>query len=199
MTPQRQARLKNVLDKRQPDITVLLENIHDPHNISAVMRTCDAIGVNEIYILNHTIQPHTKFGRRSSSGALKWLTINQFTDVTICMQTIKAKYSKIYATYLHADSKSLYDLPLTESICLVFGNEHGGITPDVLPYCDGNFIIPQVGMIQSLNISVACAISLYEAYRQKLLAGHYEGSRMPTNEYDQQMKQWVAYTTGETN
>jgi tRNA (guanosine-2'-O-)-methyltransferase len=178
MTPERTVRINNVLDNRQPDITILMENIHDPHNIAAVMRTCDAIGITEIFICNHTIPMHKKFGAKSSSSANKWLIIHQFDNVNDCVQAIKAKSYKMYATYLHQESKSLYELDLTEPTCLVFGNEKDGVTQEMLTHCDGNFIIPQVGMIKSLNISVACAVSLYEAFRQKTLASHYNTRRL---------------------
>jgi tRNA (guanosine-2'-O-)-methyltransferase len=178
MTPERTTRINNVLDCRQPDITILMENIQDPHNISAVMRTCDAIGVTEIFICNHTIPLHKKFGDKSSSSANKWLVINQFDNVKDCVNVIKAKSYKMFATYLHQESKSLYELNLAEPVCLVFGNEKAGVTKEILAHCDGNFIIPQVGMIKSLNISVACAVSLYEAFRQKKLAGHYDNRRL---------------------
>ncbi len=194
MTPQRKARITSVLNKRQPDLTLILENVHDPHNISAVMRTADAVGIQELYILNTVIRPHKKFGKKSSASAAGWLTIHQFTDTEACMQEVKARYSKIYATHLGEKAHSLYDLNLTEPVALVFGNEHAGITAECLSYCDANFIIPQVGMVQSLNISVACAISLYEALRQRTLAGFYNGQpRLPKSERESLSTQWGLY------
>lgn len=174
MTPERSERLNSVLSKRQFNLTVVLENVADPHNISAVMRTCDAVGIQEIYILNTIIPRHKKWGAKSSSSAAKWLTIHQFTDVATCFEAIKKKYKKIYTTHLSSDAVDLYDMNLTEDVALVFGNEHSGVSEALIGLADGNFIIPQVGIIKSLNISVACAVSLYEAYRQKQLAGHYQ-------------------------
>lgn len=176
MTPERQERIKNVLNYRQPDLTVVLENVHDPHNISAVMRTCDAVGIQELYILNTVIARHDKFGKKSSASAAGWLTIHHFDNTETCIKAIRSKYSKIYATHLGEQAHSLYELDLTEPVALVFGNEHAGVTAECLQHCDGNFIIPQVGMVRSLNISVACAVSLYEAYRQREKAGFYSGS-----------------------
>jgi tRNA (guanosine-2'-O-)-methyltransferase len=173
MTPERNERLNSVLNKRQPDLTVVLENVFDPHNISAVMRTCDAIGIQDIHILNNRIPPHKKWGAKSSSSAAKWLTIHQWTDMQDCFMELRKRYQKIYATHLSTDAVSLYDLDFTESVVLVFGNEHSGVSDEILSLVDGNFIIPQVGIIKSLNISVACAVSLYEAFRQKNKAGHY--------------------------
>jgi len=174
MTPERTERLSNVLNKRQPGITVVLENVSDPHNISAVMRTCDAIGIQDIYVLNTVISRHKKWGTKSSSSASKWLTIHQFTDVKECFDALRKQYKKIYTTHLSSDAVDLYDIDLTETVALVFGNEHSGVSDELIGLCDGNFIIPQVGIIKSLNISVACAVSLYEAYRQKRIAGHYD-------------------------
>ncbi len=174
MTPERREKLMNVLSKRQPDLTVVLENVFDPHNISAVMRTCDAVGVQEIYILNNRIPRHKKWGARSSSSAAKWLTVHQFTDAEACFTELRKKYKKIYTTHLSSDAVSLHSLNLTEPVALVFGNEHSGVSDEIRALADGNFIIPQVGIIRSLNISVACAVTLYEAYRQKAITGHYE-------------------------
>lgn len=191
MTQEREAKIKRVLSLRQPDITVVMENIHDPHNISAVMRTCDAVGVQEIFVLNNSIKKHKKFGKKSSASAEGWLTIHQYEDTAACMHAIKQKYSKIYATHLGVQSSSLYQLNLAESVALVFGNEHAGVTEECLSYCDGNFIIPQVGMVQSLNISVACAVTLYEAYRQREIAGYYSGTgRLPEQQHNELAMRW---------
>ena len=169
MTPERFERLNNVLIKRQPDLTVVLENVFDPHNISAVMRTCDAVGIQDIYILNNKIPPHRKWSSKSSSSAAKWLTIHQFTDAQECFSELRKQYKKIFTTHLSTDAVSLHELDLTEPVALVFGNEHSGVSEEIIAMADGNFIIPQVGIIKSLNISVACAVSLYEAYRQKIM------------------------------
>lgn len=174
MTPERSKRLNDVLSKRQPGLTLLLENVHDPHNISAVMRTCDAVGIQDIYILNTHIPKHKKWGARSSSSAAKWLTIHQFTDINECFAELRKHFDKIYTTHLSADAVGMHQLDLTQKVALVFGNEHNGVSEETIALSDGNFIIPQVGIIQSLNISVACAVTLYEAYRQKTLAGHYD-------------------------
>ena len=190
MTPERSKRLNDVLDKRQPSLTVVLENVEDPHNISAVMRTCDAVGIQDIYILNTNIAKHKKWGAKSSSSAAKWLTIHQFTDVNECFSELRRHFDKIYTTHLESDSADLYDLDLTQRVALVFGNEHGGISPEVIAHADGNFIIPQVGIIKSLNISVACAVTIYEAYRQKKQAGHYAERRLQEPGYSMLKTGW---------
>lgn len=190
MTPERHARIQNVLNHRQDDLTVVLENVFDPHNISAVMRSCDAVGVQEIYVLNTKIPRHKKWGSRSSSSAAKWLTVHQFENSEECISALRKKYSRILTTHLSSDAASLYSLDLTKSTALVFGNEHAGVSDEIRTLCDGNFIIPQVGMIQSLNISVACAVSLYEAFRQKQAAGHYREQRLSKEVYQSLSTQW---------
>lgn len=190
MTPQRLERLSTVLNKRQDDITVVLENVFDPHNISAVMRTCDAVGIQDIYILNTKIPRHKKWGAKSSSSARKWLTVHQFEDAQECFSSLRKTYSSILTTHLSADAVGLYELDLTKSVALVFGNEHSGVSEEIRALADGNFIIPQVGIIRSLNISVACAVTVYEAYRQKKLAGHYEQRKLEAGKYDNLMAEW---------
>ena len=190
MTPQRIEKLTSVLNKRQPDITVVLENVFDPHNISAVMRTCDAVGVEEIYILNTKIPRHKKWGPRSSSSAAKWLTVHQYENAEGCFSSLRKRYSSILTTHLSSDAVSLHQLDFTKSIALVFGNEHSGVSEEIRALADGNFLIPQAGIIQSLNISVACAVTLYEAYRQKELAGHYGQRRLDDTRYDELLKEW---------
>lgn len=178
MTPERNERLTAVLHKRQPDITVVLENVFDPHNISAVMRTCDAVGIQDIYILNNKIPPHKKWGAKSSSSAARWLTIHQFTNAGECFAELRNHYNKVYTTHLSTDATGLYELNLAEPVALVFGNEHSGVSEEIIAMADGNFVIPQVGIIKSLNISVACAVTLYEAFRQKHNAGHYNTPKL---------------------
>src|ERR1044072_1551671 len=100
MTPERKAKIVRVLNNRQPDLTVILENVHDPHNISAVMRTCDAVGVQEIYVLTTVIGKHEQFGKKSSASAAGWLTIHQYENTEECMDAVRKSYDYIFATHL---------------------------------------------------------------------------------------------------
>lgn len=181
-----------MLNKRQHDLTVVLENVFDPHNISAVMRSCDAVGIQEIYVLTNKIPRHKKWGSRSSSSAAKWLTIHQFTDANECFAALRKKYNKILTTHLSSDAVSMHEIDFTQSIALVFGNEHTGVSDEIRALADGNFIIPQVGIIQSLNISVACAVTIYEAFRQKNAAGHYDTRHLPDDLHNELLKEWGA-------
>lgn len=190
MTPERRERLLSVLNKRQAGLTVVLENVQDPHNISAVMRTCDAVGIQEIYVLNNKIPRHKKWGAKSSSSAAKWLSIHQFSDTAECVAALRQKYDKIYTTHLAADAVGLYEIDFTGSVALVFGNEHEGVSDEIRALADGNFIIPQVGIIKSLNISVACAVSIYEALRQRTIAGHYDKRNLPDGQFEELLEKW---------
>jgi tRNA (guanosine-2'-O-)-methyltransferase len=193
MTSERANKLINVLHNRQSDLTVVMENVYDPHNISAVMRTCDSVGIQDIYILNTKIPRHKKFGSRSSSSAAKWMTVHQFTNTQECFNVLRKNYRHIYATHLSSDAVSLYEIDFTKSVALVFGNEHEGVNEEIIKLVDGNFIIPQVGIIQSLNISVACAVTIYEAFRQKKIAGHYDVPSLSEQRMNELMKEWRGY------
>jgi len=190
MTPEREKRYNDVIHHRQPGLTVVLENVFDPHNISAVMRSCDAVGIQDIYVLNTKIPRHKKWGRRSSSSAAKWLSVHEFEDTGECFAELRRNFEKIYTTHLSADAVGMYDIDFTGKIALVFGNEHDGVSEESRALADGNFIIPQVGMIQSLNISVACAVTIYEAFRQKWVAGQYVSPQLPLSRQQELFFHW---------
>ncbi len=190
MTPERRDKLLTVLHNRQAGLAVVMENVNDPHNVSAVMRTCDAVGIQDIYILNTKIPPHKKFGPRSSSSAAKWITVHHYDNAQDCFSALRKQYNRILTTHLAGDSVSLYDIDFTGSIALVFGNEHDGVSEESRQLADGNFLIPQMGIIRSLNISVACAVSIYEALRQKKLAGHYDAPGLTADRITELLNQW---------
>lgn len=194
MTPKREDKFRRVVAKRQFNLTVVLENVHDPHNIGAVMRTCDAVGVREIYVLyteDQLTEETLQVGKSAASGAKKWVEVHLFQDVASCFGAIRKKYNHILATHLAENAKSLYDLDLTDSVAILFGNEKDGVSQEALSFTDGNLIIPQMGMVQSLNISVACAVTLYEALRQRQLAGCYDQD--PSDFNDKQAKLYDHY------
>lgn len=191
MTPERSDNINRVLSLRQPDLAVVMEDIEDPHNAFAVMRTCDAVGIQDVYLINTGARKHKKFGKASSSSASKWLRIHRFDSVAACMEMVKAKYGQLYASCLGEGSVSFYEVDFTQSVALAFSNERDGVSEELLSYCDGKFIIPQMGMIKSLNISVACAVTLYEALRQRTAKGYYDGTpRMPEGEFNAMSEQW---------
>lgn len=190
MTPERKEKLLRVLSKRQNNLTVVLENVFDPHNETAVMRTCDSVGIQDIFIINNRKPPKRAWGFRSGGSAKKWMTIHQYTNAEDCIKELRNRYSKILTTHLGSDSVGLYDIDFTESIALVFGNERFGVSDELRALADGNFVIPQIGIIQSLNISVACAVTIYEAYRQKVQAGHYDQQSLPNERLSELYTEW---------
>lgn len=188
MNPKREEKFKRVIQKRQPNFSVILENVHDAHNIGAVLRTCDSVGIMEVYILYTTEEPRKlTLGKRTSAGARKWVDTYLYDNAEECFAAVRAKYDKVYCTHLDEKGTSVYELDLCESVALVFGNEKDGISQEVLDLSDGNFIIPQVGMVESLNISVACAVSLYEGLRQRKVAGMYDENRMVQGEIEEKI------------
>lgn len=170
ITVARHQKIQNLVAKRQEDLVLLLENVWDPHNIGAVLRTCDAVGIADVYILytdDRIDEDWFNEAKRTAKGSEKWVRTHYFEDLKKCVQAIRQKVNLLIGTHLSSGAKSLYELNLTQPVALVFGNESEGITDELLSQLDMNMFIPQIGMVQSLNISVACAISLYECYRQR--------------------------------
>ena len=119
------------------------------------MRTCDAVGIQDIYILNTRIPPHKKWGAKSSSSAAKWLSIHQFTDAEACFTELRKHFKKIYTTHLSADAVGLHQLNLTEPVALVFGNEHTGVSEEIIA------IISDTLLCVSISFLVFSQTSLY--------------------------------------
>jgi len=190
MTNERKQKVEAVLNNRQSNLTIVLEDVQDPRNVTAVMRTADAVGIQDIYVINTGRPNIKKFGYKSGSSAGKWVTLHQFTDTESCFEALRERFDTILTTHFPSDAIDLYSIDFTQSVALVFGNEQEGVSEKARALADGNFIIPQVGMVQSLNISVACAVSIYEAYRQKKQAGHYNQSTMPAEQFNLLKEQW---------
>ncbi len=178
MTEQRLNKIKKVVCQRQKYLTVVLENVHDPHNVSAVLRSCDAVGIDKVYLIYNT-NKFPKIGRVSSASAKKWVELAKFKTVDVCFNELKKEKYKIYSTHISETGKNkfLYDIDLTKRVAIVFGNEHDGVSDEVKIKSDSNLIIPMYGMIQSLNISVSVAVCLYEALRQREAKGMYKKSK----------------------
>jgi tRNA (guanosine-2'-O-)-methyltransferase len=187
----RTEKIRQVLSRRQPGLTVVMENIHDPHNVSAVFRTCDAVGVMQVELL-YTREKFPRIGKKSSSSANKWLERRRHTSVDACFRTLREEGFRIYATHLGTGTVSLYDLDLTQKVALVFGNEHRGVSDEAAGNADANFQIPMFGMIQSLNVSVAAAVSLYEALRQRIASGSMDRRALSQEEFDLLYEDWIA-------
>jgi len=190
MTESRREKLEFALNRRQPDLTVLLENVFDPHNISAIMRTADAVGIAEIYVLNTVEPPKNYWAYRSARSAEKWVGVKEYTDFDQCLSDIKQTYHRLLGTYVSNVSGSIFEQDFTKPSAIVFGNEKYGLSKKMLSVCDDLFQIPQMGMVVSLNISVACAVCLYEALRQRTIAAMYAERRISTEMYDSLWESW---------
>jgi tRNA (guanosine-2'-O-)-methyltransferase len=185
----RLAKLEFVLRHRQPDLTVVMENIHDPHNVSAMLRSCDAAGVWEVQLL-YNKEAFPKIGKKSSASAGKWVERRKFKSVPECYTKLRSEGFRIYSTRLDERAQSLYDTDLSRNVAIVFGNEHRGVSDEAAREADGILQIPMFGMIQSLNVSVACAIALYEALRQRLSGGEYASPKFQGPRYVQLFEAW---------
>jgi tRNA (guanosine-2'-O-)-methyltransferase len=190
MTERRKEKILSVIGSRQPGLTVVMEDIHDPHNVSAVLRSADAVGVLEVQLV-YMNEKFPKLGKKSSASANKWIKRRAFKSMKECYAQLHKEGFTIYATHLGTKSTSLYDLELTGKVALVFGNEHRGVSEEAAEHADGNFQIPMKGMIQSLNVSVACAVSLYEVLRQREAQGLYKKPQMSEGAMKKLFEEWT--------
>jgi tRNA (guanosine-2'-O-)-methyltransferase len=191
-TNRRQQRIRQVLERRQPDFTVVLENVHDPHNVSAVLRSCDAVGILAVHtIYSVEAPPERVYARTTSGSAAKWIDIHQHDSVESCFTELRTQGFTILATALTGNSVYLTDVDLTQPVALVFGNEMRGVTAETVDAADGSIKIPMQGMIESLNISVACAVCLFEAMRQRKLVGAYDTPKLSVEQLDALAKRWL--------
>ncbi|MGQ9819464.1 MAG: TrmH family RNA methyltransferase [Candidatus Kapaibacteriales bacterium] len=190
-TERRTDKIIRVLRYRQLDFTVVLENVHDPHNVSAVLRTCDSVGIYEVFLVYYGGQKFPDLSKRSSASAVKWVKLNFFDNIEECYAFLRKKKMKIFTTSIDMPSRSLYEINFAQPIALVFGNEHSGVSKDAIDLADSNFVIPQVGMIESLNISVACAVSLYEGFRQRFLKKYYDNPQLVGDSFNEVLQNWL--------
>jgi len=190
MTERRKEKMLSVLRHRQPDLTIVMEDIHDPHNVSAMLRSADAVGILGVQLVYKNEQ-FPKLGKKSSASATKWVTRRSFKSIEDCYDVLHKEGYSICATHLGKKSKSLYELDLSKKVALVFGNEHWGVSEEAARLADENFQIPMVGMIQSLNVSVACAVSLYEVFRQRQASGFYRKSSLTKSQIEQLFAAWA--------
>jgi tRNA (guanosine-2'-O-)-methyltransferase len=188
-TERRTKKIKSVLLTRQDSLKIVLENIYDPHNVSAIFRTCDAAGIPKVTLLYYT-EPFPKIGKKSSASAFKWVEKEKFKSVEKCYETLKEKGFKIYASHISDDAKNLYDLDLTEKVAIVLGNEHRGISEEAAKLADERFLIPMYGMVQSLNVSVSAAITIYEALRQRREKGMYNSDKISLEVLEEKINNW---------
>ena len=188
-TEKRLNKIIKVVTARQFSLRVVLENIHDPHNVSAIFRTCDAVGVPQVDLL-YTQEEFPKISKVSSASSKKWIDQKRYNSVNECVKQLRSDGFKIYGTILSEKAEDIYNLDLTEKIAIVMGNEHRGISDEIIEACDKHIYIPMRGMIQSLNVSVATAVVLYEAQRQRAAKGMYEKSELDDKNLENMIDQW---------
>lgn len=178
-------RMREVTARRQLDFIIILENVHDMSNLAAILRTCDAVGIQSVFVLQTEEEIRFKklrIGAKTSSGNGKWLDIHYYHDRKACLKHAYQLVNSIYCACLTDDVKSLNDIALHEPIGLLFGNEHEGVTSETLAMTEGSFLIPMYGMSQSLNVGIACAVSLYAVARERELRGMYGKNIASTSE-----------------
>jgi tRNA (guanosine-2'-O-)-methyltransferase len=186
---EREAKIRRVLALRQKDLALVLANIHDPHNVSAIYRSCDAFGVPRVH-LYYTDTAFPALGAKSSASARKWVETIRHTDPDSLVATLKGEGMRVYAASCSPAARSVDDLDLTQPSAFVLGNEHRGLDPEFVARVDGEVIVPMVGMIQSLNVSVAAAVLLFEASRQRRAAGLYDSPSYSEEELTGLRRAW---------
>ncbi|GKW12826.1 MULTISPECIES: tRNA (guanosine(18)-2'-O)-methyltransferase TrmH [Pectobacterium] len=184
MTPQRYARIKEMLNGRQPDLTICMEQVHKPHNISAVIRTADAVGVHQVHAIWPTSRMKTLVS--SAAGSNSWVEVKTHRTIHDAVGHLKDEGMQVLATNLSEHAVDFREIDYTLPTCILLGQEKTGITAEALKLADRDIIIPMTGMVQSLNVSVASALILYEAQRQRQIAGMYQREDSPLNEEEQQ-------------
>lgn len=189
MTPERFARLRAVLARRQPDLTVLMERVNKSHNFSAILRSCDAVGVLEA----HVVPPDQPVPLHSSTaaGSERWIAVQRHGDTTSAIDHLRGRGLSVLALHPDPDAVDFRDLDFTRPTALVLGAELFGISEEALSLADTRISIPMSGMVPSLNVSVAAAVVLYEAQRQRSLAGLYRASRLPTELFGSRLFEWA--------
>lgn len=188
MTPKRYAKLRCVLDRRQPDLTVFLDNVHKTHNFSAIVRSCDAVGVFEA----HAVWPHSRLrpNHVTSGGTAKWVRVCVHPDLDSAASVLRGKGMRIVAAHPDAGACDYREIDFTRPTAILLGAELDGVSEAGLRHADVRVAVPMAGMVDSLNVSVAAAILLFEAKRQRESAGLYRSPRLDPEVYARTLFEW---------
>ena len=188
MIPRRYQRIKQVLAKRQPDLTVLTEDVHKPHNLSAIIRTCDAVGILEV----HAVTTDSEFPTFSqvAKGSEKWVKLHTYPKIETAIHHLQPQKLTIYAAHLSEKAIDYRCIDYTQPTAILLGAEKWRVSEQAASLADGHIIIPMLGMVKSLNVSVAAAVILFEAQRQRLAAGLYDQTRLETETYQRLIFEW---------
>jgi tRNA (guanosine-2'-O-)-methyltransferase len=168
LLPERRARIDEVVAHRTRTLTVVMEALCDPQNVNAVLRTCEAFGVQALHVVEGPMKVYDP-NKKISQNADKWLDVRRWTSTPECLGFLKSEGFAIYATHLGVDSVSLADLSFAPKVALVFGNESRGVSDEAVALADSNFTIPMLGFTQSFNVSVAAAITLARAVERRVV------------------------------
>lgn len=189
MTPQRYHTLLTVLNNRQPDLTVVADEVHKGRNLSAIIRTCDSVGIDKI----HMVTPKMGYRdyRGTASGSNKWVEVETHADICQPLATLKQLGYQVVAAGLGANSVNYRDVDYTKPTALVLGAEKNGLSAEAKGFCDQLIQIPMIGMVESLNVSVATAIILQEALLQRNKAGIISTRRLPEEHRVRRFFQWA--------
>ncbi len=189
MTPERKARIQTVAARRQPDLTVFMERVHKPHNVAAILRTCDAVGILKAHAvpgeeglprLNHT-----------SQGAQRWVEVQRHPDTPSGLEHLRYAGFRLYAAHFSSSAVDFRSLDYTRPSAIIMGTEKFGVSPEALEFVDDEIVIPMLGMSQSLNVSVATALILYEAQRQRALADMYAPKDLDETPWKELSEGWI--------
>lgn len=189
ITDRRKQRIAEVLGKRQKDLTLVFDNIWDPHNVSAVLRSCDAFGVADVH-LYYTTSSWPDLGKKSSASAKKWVRRTRHIDPAGLVETLHQSGCRILRTGFSETARPVMDFDYTKPTAIILSNEHRGTSPELAELVPDEVYIPMQGMVQSFNVSVAAAIILYEAFKQRREAGLYDTPSFSDEEMELLNAQW---------
>jgi tRNA (guanosine-2'-O-)-methyltransferase len=188
-TEKRIEKLTRVIKSRQPSLKIVLENIHDRHNVSAIFRTCDAAGIPLVSLI-YNIEKFPRIGKKSSASAFKWVEKEKFKTVEECYTELRKEGYKIFASAISDTAKDIYQLDFTKKSAIVMGNENRGLSVEAINSADVQFKIPMYGMVQSLNVSVSAAIVIYEALRQRIKNHKFDESELSEKQIADMLNLW---------
>ncbi|SEO60167.1 tRNA (guanosine(18)-2'-O)-methyltransferase TrmH [Aquisalimonas asiatica] len=189
MSASRLQRIQQVLNQRQPDLTAVMAGVHKEHNVSAVMRTCDAVGAWEIHSVGQDGRLVIK--RTAAAGVQRWVRLHQHPDVAEGCRALRDRGFQLVAAHLCDEAVDFREVDYTRPTALVLGREKLGVPEAALAQVDTAIRIPMAGFTDSLNVSVAAAVVLYEAQRQRLEAGLYDQRRLDDETYRRTLFEWV--------
>jgi len=181
---------KRVLNGRKADLRIVFEEVKNTHNASAVVRTCDAAGVQYLDVITSEGDPFP-VNEAISTRAEKWLQFNYYSSTSECLLSLKDKGFTILATSLGENTAHYTEMDYTQPVAIVFGNEAEGISQEAKDLSDHIICIPMVGMVQSLNLSVSVGIILYEALRQRKASPSYQIEGLSRKEFDRFYTTWL--------